>query len=187
MEYSLTGKEQERVGNRDGRHAPHNVFRCEGEEKWVAISVETDAQFGALAAAAGHPEWADDSRFSSIEARLSNQDALETLLQQWTAKLGAGETAAALQAAGVPSAPVLDTAEVMSDPHLVERGFIAPVDHPVVGARPIPTLPWNTDGRRTEGLRPAPLFGEHTSWVLKELLQVPDQEYERLLSSGAIG
>ena len=187
MEYSLTGKEQERVGNRDGRKAPHNMFHCLGDEKWVAISVETDAQFRALSRAAGHGEWADDARFVTAPARLENQDALEPLLQQWTAEREVAEVVALLQAAGVPSAPVSDTAEVLTDPHLVERGFVAWLDHPVVGVRPIPTLPWAADGRRVSDLRPAPRFGEHNPWVLKELLQVSDEEYERLVVSGAIG
>ena len=187
MEYSLTGKEQERVGNRDGRKAPHNMFRCLGEEKWVAISVETDAQFRALSQAAGRGDWADDARFTTASARLENQDALELLLQEWTAEREVAEVVAALQAAGVPAAPVADTAEVLTDPHLVERGFVARLDHPVVGVRPIPTLPWATDGQRVSDLRPAPRFGEHNPWVLKELLQVSDEEYDRLVASGAIG
>ena len=187
MQYSLTGEEQERAGNRDGRNAPHNVFRCLGEEKWVAISVETDAQFRALAHASGNPGWADDSRFANAPARLQNQDALEALVQQWTAGQEVEAVVAALQSAGVPAAPVSDSAEVLADPHLRERGFVAELEHPVAGTRPVTSLPWATDGRRVDALRPAPAFGQHNQWALKELLQVPDDEYERLVSSGAIG
>ncbi len=187
MEYSLTGREPERTGNRDGRNAPHNVFRCLGDEKWVAVSAETGAQFRALARATGNPGWADDARFATSAARLENQDALEALLQQWTAGLEVAEVVATLQAAGVPAAPVSDTAEVLADPHLAERGFVAHVEHPVAGARPVLSLPWAADGRRVDDLRPAPNFGQHNQWVLKELLQLPDEEYERLVASGAIG
>ena len=187
MEYSLTGREQPRTGNRNGRKAPHNVFRCLGEEKWVAVSVETDAQFRALAQAAGNPGWAGDARFATPSARLEHQDALETLLQQWTAGQDVAEVVATLQAAGVPAAPVSDSAEVLSDPHLAERGFVARVEHPAAGVRPVLSLPWAADGRRVDDLRPAPTFGQHNQWVLKELLQLPHEEYERLVSSGAIG
>ena len=186
MRYSLAGQEQERTGNRDGRNAPHNVFRCLGEEKWAAISVETDAQFRALAQAAGSPGWFDDPRFATAHDRLQNQDALEALVQQWTADLQAADVVATLQAAGVPAAPVSDSAEVLADPHLLERGFVVPLEHPVAGTRPVTTLPWAADGRRADGLRPAPAFGQHNQWVLKELLQVSDEEYERLVSSGAV-
>ena len=187
MEYSLTDREQDKMGNRDGRKAPHNVFRCVGEEKWVAVSVETDEQFRALAGATGNPGWAEDGRFVTTQARLENQDALEALLQQWTAGLEVEAVVATLQAAGVPAAPVKDSAEVLADPHLLERGFVAHPEHPVAGTRSILSLPWAADGRRVDDLRPAPTFGQHNQWVLKELLRVTDEEYERLASSGAIG
>ena len=187
MEYSLTGVEPERTGNRDGRKAPHNVFRCLGEEKWVAVSVDTDAQFRALAQATGNPGWAEDARFATSAARLENQDDLEALLQQWTIGLEVETVVATLQAAGVPAAPVSDTAEVLADPHLLQRGFVAPVEHPAAGRRPVTILPWAAYGQRGDVVRPAPTFGQHNQWVLKELLQLPDEEYERLVSSGAIG
>ena len=94
---------------------------------------------------------------------------------------------ATLQAVGVRAAPVNDSAEVLADPHLVERGFVARAEHPVAGERPVLSVPWSTDGRRVEHLRAAPTFGQHNQWVLKELLQVPDEKYDRLVSSGAIG
>ena len=186
MEYSLTGKEHERVGNRDGRNSPHNVFRCLGEEKWVAVSVETDQQFRCLAHASGNPGWADDPRFATATARLENQDALEGLIREWTVRMEVHEVVAALQASGVPASPVNDSADVLADPHLVKRGFVARIEHPVAGERPVLSLPWSTDGRRVDHLRAAPTFGQHNEWVLKELLQLPDEQYDRLVSSGAI-
>ena len=187
MEYSLSGQEQQKIGNHDGRRAPHNVFRCLGEEKWVAISVETNEQFRALSRVCGNAGWADDAQFATPQARLENQEALEALLQKWTAGLEVEQVVAAMQAEGAPAAPVFDSAEVLSDPHLLERGFVAPLEHPVAGTRPVLSIPWATDGRRVDDLRPAPSFGEHNQWILKELLHVPDEEYERLVSSGAIG
>ena len=186
MEYSLTGKEHERVGNRDGSNSPHNVFRCLGEEKWVAVSVGTDQQFRCLAHASGNPGWADDPRFATATARLENQDALEGLIREWTVRMEVNEVVAALQASGVPASPVNDSADVLADPHLVKRGFVAKIEHPVAGERPVLSLPWSTDGRRVDHLRAAPTFGQHNEWVLKELLQLPDEQYDRLVSSGAI-
>ena len=186
MEYSLTGREQEKMGNRDGRKAPRNVFRCLGEEKWVAVSVETDEQFCSLAQASGNAGWADDPRFATVLARLENQDELESGIQRWTLGLEVQEVVATLQASGVPAAAVFDSAEVLADPHLLERGFVSGLEHPVAGTRPVLSLPWAADGQRGDTLRPAPTFGQHNQWVLKELLRVPDKEYDRLLSSGAI-
>ena len=122
-----------------------------------------------------------------MEARLANQDELESLISQWTSGLTPGEVVSTLQSVGVPAAPVLDSAEVMEDPHLRERGFVVEAEHSVAGRRPVLNLPWAVDGQRGDTLRPAPNFGQHNDWVLKELLSMPDDEYDRLHVSGAVG
>lgn len=187
MEYTLDGTEPERVGNRHGEKAPHNVFRCRGDENWVAISVEDDAQFLALAQAAGNPGWAADPRFSSPEARLKNQDDLEPLIQEWASALDVPDVVEKLQSAGVPAGPVLDSAQVLADPHMVARGFVQSPEHPEVGQRPLGAFSWTSDGGRPGIARGAPLFGEHNQKVIQELLQVPDDEFARLLKNGVIG
>ena len=187
MEYTLDGTEPERVGNRHQDKAPHNVFRCQGEENWVAISVENDAQFQALAQAAGCPGWADDPRFATADARLLHQDELEPLLQQWTLGSQVQDVVERLQGVGVPAGPVLDSAQVLSDPHMVERGFVQSPDHAEVGPRPMGAFAWGVDGGRPGVARSAPLFGEHNRQVMQDLLQVSDHEFERLVENGVIG
>ncbi|MCH8297850.1 MAG: CoA transferase [Chloroflexi bacterium] len=186
MEYTLDGTEPERVGNRHKEKAPHNVFRCLGDENWVAISVEDDAQFRALAQAAGSPGWAGDTRFATSEARLDHQDELEPLVQQWTEGRQVQEVVQKLQAVGVPAGPVLDSAQVLADTHMLERGFVQSPGHPVVGPRPMGAFSWGVDGAQPGVARSAPLLGEHNQRVLQELLQVPDQEFKRLKESGVI-
>jgi len=187
MEYTLDGTEPERVGNRHQDKAPHNVFRCQGEERWVAISVENDAQFQALAQAANNPGWADDPRFATAEARLEHQDDLEPLVQQWTGSLQVQDVVEQLQGVGVPAGPVLDSAQVLADPHMVERGFVQSPDRAEVGPRPMGVFAWGVDGGRPGAARSAPLLGEHNRQVIQDLLQVPDHEYQRLTESGVIG
>lgn len=187
MEYTLDGAEPERVGNRHKEKAPHNVFRCLGEENWVAISVEDDVQFRALADAAGSPEWADDSRFATNEARLGHQDDLEPLVQEWTSGREVQDVVRKLQATGVPAGPALDSAQVLADPHMLERGFIQSPDHPVAGPRPLGAFPWSVDGGQPGVAQGAPLLGEHNGKVIKELLQVSEEEFARLKETGAIG
>ena len=186
MEYTLDGTEPERVGNRHQEKAPHNVFRCLGDENWVAISVEDDAQFRALAQVAGIPKWAEDPRFSTTEARLSHQDELEPLIEQWTLGCQVEDVVEKLQAAGVPAGPVLDSAQVLADPHMVQRGYVQSPDHPIVGPRPMGAFSWTVDGGQPAIPRSAPLFGEHNKKVIQELLQVPGEEFERLMQNGVI-
>lgn len=186
MEYTLDGTEPERVGNRHQYKVPHNVFRCQGQEKWVAISVESDAQFQALAQVAGIPGWADDHRFANAEARLKHQDELEPLIQEWTMGLQVEDVVQILQLSGVPAGPVLDSAQVLADPHMVQRGYVQSPDHPIVGPRPMGAFSWTVDGGQPAIPRSAPLFGEHNKKVIQELLQVPGEEFERLMQSGVI-
>ena len=187
MEYALDGTEPERVGNRHREKAPHNVFRCQGEENWVAISVDGDSQFQALAQAAGSPGWVDDPRFATSEARLGHQDELDPLIENWTKGLQAPDVVVRLQAVGVPAGPVLDSAQVLADPHMIDRGFVQSPDHPEVGPRPMGAFAWGVDGGRPGVARSAPLLGEHNRRVIQELLQVPDHEFKRLMEQGVIG
>ncbi|MCH8801848.1 MAG: CoA transferase [Chloroflexi bacterium] len=187
MEYALDGTEPERVGNRHREKAPHNVFRCQGEENWVAISVDGDSQFQALAQAAGSPGWADDSRFATSEARLRHQDELDLLIENWTKGLQAPDVVERLQVVGVPAGPVLDSAQVLADPHMIDRGFVQSPNHPEVGPRPMGAFAWGVDGGRPGIAGSAPLLGEHNRRVIQELLQVPDHEFKRLMEQGVIG
>jgi len=187
MEYTLDGTEPERVGNNHKDKCPHNVFRCQGDENWVAISVENDAQFQALAQTANNPGWAKDPRFATAEARLQHRDELDRLVQQWTQELQVWDVVESLQGAKVPAGPVLDSAQVLADPHMVERGFVRSPDHPEVGPRPMGGFAWGVDGGPIGEPRGAPLLGEHNRKVLQDLLQVPDDEFERLTASGVIG
>ena len=92
-----------------------------------------------------------------------------------------------LQAVGVPAGPVLDSAQVLADPHMIDRGFVQSPDHPEVGPRPMGAFAWGVDGGRPGVARSAPLLGEHNRKVIQELLQVPDHEFKRLMEQGVIG
>lgn len=186
MDYTLNGREAERVGNQDKIKAPHNVYRCRGEQKWVSISVDGDAQWEALAVAIDQPELVDDHRFDNAVARRENQEALDSIIQSWTLDREPWQVTEALQAAGVAAAPVLDSAEVLSDPHLNERGFVTWVDHPETGRRPMGTVSWTINGQRSSEYRPSPLLGEHNQYVFGELLNLPEDEVQRLIEDGVI-
>ena len=92
-----------------------------------------------------------------------------------------------LQGVGVPAGPVLDSAQVLADPHMAERGFVRSPGHPEVGARPMGAFAWGVDGGPLGEPRAASLFGEHNRQVMQDLLQVPDHEFKRLMESGVIG
>ena len=121
-----------RTGNRlpYGGGAPHGAYRCRGEDRWVAITVFTDAEWRDFVEVIGSPEWAVEPRFATADARERNADALDMLVESWTSQHTAEDVMRILQAAGI-AAGVVQTGEDLSrDPQLKERGFFRRVpDH----------------------------------------------------------
>jgi crotonobetainyl-CoA:carnitine CoA-transferase CaiB-like acyl-CoA transferase len=186
LEYMATGNVRPRLGNRHLTWAPHGIVRCAGEERWIAIACETDAQWRALCDAAGLG-WADDPRWLTNAARKENEDALETEICAWTATQDRDLLAEQLSAARVIAAPVLDGHEVASDANLRARGVIRDIDHPEAGRWPQAVNPLHFSRTPATDVRPAPLLGEHTAEVLAELLGTSPDEYEALVEAGVSG
>lgn len=191
--YQLSGKEPQPMGNRHPRMAPHGLFRCRDEEgergklldMWVAIAVADDAQWRGLCAALGQPGLAADTRFSSLEARKRNEDALESLIAPWARGRLAAEATQDLQAAGVPAFTSSTHRNVFEDRNLAERRFFADVDHAAYGLHPYPGVPWRMENAPTTVDRAAPLLGQHTDELLAEL-GYSLHEVEELREAGAL-
>ncbi len=177
----------ERTGNRTayGGGAPHGAYRCRGEDRWVAITVFTDEEWRAGANVMGNPEWGDDPRFATADARERNADALDQLVESWTMRHSAEDVMDMLQAAGV-AAGVVQTGEDLSrDPQLKERGFFHRVPDHQGELRTIESAPYKlsrTPGRVTRG---APAFAADMTYVLRELLGMTDEEVEDCAIAGA--
>jgi crotonobetainyl-CoA:carnitine CoA-transferase CaiB-like acyl-CoA transferase len=186
MEYSLNGKEAERVGNKHKDKSPHDIFRCKGNQRWVAISVDGSSQWQTLCLIMEHPEWRQDPRFAGDDNRQKNQDQLNPLIEAWTLSKTPEEVAGLLQSAGVAATPVMDSDEVLADPHMIERGFVTQVEHQETGSRPMGTVSWAIDGERPSNFRPAPLLGEHNQYVFCDLLGLSEEEVNGLVESGVI-
>ena len=186
IDSTMNARQPERAGNRDRVKAPHGVYRCQGDDAWVAISVSSEAEWGALCEATRHPEWREDPRFSDEESRWRHQDELDPLIQLWTSQRDPREATRLLQGARVPAGPSLNTLELLHDPHLRERGFTLQVDHPETGRRPAWGTPWQISDLPPERTSHAPLFGEHNHFVLCNLLGLLPSQVEALVERGVV-
>ena len=184
LEYQLTGRGPERVGNRHHGMAPHNVYRCKGEDAWVTIAVATDREFGRLAEATGNSGWATDKRFSTTAARLHNQDELDAALQEWTLQRTPQEAMHHLQAFGVRAGAVLKAPETLADPHYEARVFVDHTNHPEGGDYKHPGVSFKSSGPLTILGRRAPLFAEHSDWAIGELLGHSSSDVDVLHAEG---
>jgi len=179
MDYSMNKRVRGRNANRDDVMAPHNCYRCKGEDKWISIAISNNEEWTAFCKAARHPEWAEDLRFSDGPARWENQEILDRLIEGWTGTRTNYQVMKVLQKAGVAAVPSFTNQEIVTDPHLQARGIFQKVDQPFVGVQTQMGLPWKAI-TPAEPVRPVPLLGQHNEYVFGTLLGMTRQEIERL-------
>ncbi|HUE07773.1 MAG TPA: CoA transferase [Acidimicrobiales bacterium] len=169
VEYGAGAPAPGRQGNRGPDAAPQGVYPGSAFDSWVALAIETDAQWDALVTVVGSPEWAADPALRTAEGRRTHHDMLDKHLGVWTSERRAEEVVASLSAAGVPAEVVIAARDALHNPQLRERGLFENEDHPVTGSHPVPTLPFRF-AHVTGWLRaPSPTLGQHNDEVLSAL------------------
>jgi benzylsuccinate CoA-transferase BbsF subunit len=186
LDYTMNGRVGCRRGNRDEAMAPHNVYPCRGEDRWVSIAVGTDAEWEALCRAMGRPDLAQDPRFSDGYLRHKNQEELDEIIAAWTRRHDAWEVAERLQAAGVAAMVSVTAAELVSDPHLKARGAFLDVKGPDGQSRPAVGLPWRFSETDWQAASWPPELGAHNREVLGGLLGLSEGELARLEAEKAV-
>lgn len=165
-DYEANGRVWGRDGNRDRNAAPHLVAPARGEDRWLAIVCEDDAQWQALCDLAGF----DASRRAlDTAARLARADELEALVASWTCGQEAAALAARLQAVGVPAHPTDSSVELCCDPQLAHRHHFVTVDHALHGEITIEGPRFTIDGP-ARPVTAAPTLGQHVYEVLNGIL-----------------
>ncbi len=168
--YAHNGEQPERRGNSHDMHAPHGVYRCQGDDRWLAIAVTCEEQWRALCCILGSPDLANDARFSCEALRKANEPDLDAIISSWACEHDAIEAMNALQEAGVPAGAVHRSVDMLDDPHLRERDFFVTLDEPDVGRKRYPGQAILTDGLPKQNWRPSARLGEHNEFILSELL-----------------
>ena len=188
LDAAVNGRDQSRMGNRDGAAAPHGVYPCAGDERWIAIACFRDGEWDALRQVIDPTGngWPHEDRFSSFQARKENEEELDLRVGEWTYGWNSKELMETLQAAGVPAGMVNDCHDLFEDRQLQHRAHFQYLDHPEIG--PYASERSEMDLSLTPGRldRPAPLMGQHTEYVLRELIGLSEAEYASLKEDGAL-
>lgn len=186
MDYTMNGRSPSRVGNRDRIMAPHNCYRCKGDDKWISIAVATDEEWKALCEVMGNPDWSRVKEYESILGRWENKKSLDEHLSEWTASHTGRELMEALQDAGVAAAPSFDAEEILNNPHTKARGLFVEVDHPRLGKQTVMGPAWKFSETPAAVEKAGPLIGEDNETVFGSLLGISKEEIQRLTKEKVI-
>ena len=188
------------LGNRSRDMAPHGCYRCadeggalsveerEGpvdkEERWLALAVESDEQWQALRDVLdGAVPDLDHEALASKAGRIAAQDAIDAALSAWLRPQAVADAEQTLRAAGVPASRVVTGNDMASK----DTPFFPALSHPVAATRNYTGVPVLRDGKHRVTHRRPPLLGEHTEYVLHDLLRLDADEIERLTAARIVG
>ena len=182
--YWQSGKVPPRTGNASHGRVPINVYPT--NDGYIAMNLAVEEHWHSLLKAMGREDLRDDPRFNSPAARLAHRGETDALIAAWTQTLGKMEIFAVAKRHRIPLAPVRDVNEVMHDPGMHERGFLAEIEHDEIGRVTVPTSPLRFHGADPVPLVPSPKLGQHNAEIYGGWLGLSQDEIAALKSDAVI-
>jgi benzylsuccinate CoA-transferase BbsF subunit len=182
MDYVMNDRAGAPKGNRHPTNAgaPHGVFPCQGDDRWISIAVMTDDEWQGLRTAMDDPDWAQNDDYANAAGRVANIDALHEQLAAWVKDFDDHDLAEKLQSHGVAAAPVLCIGDLLDDPHFTSRGTYVEMTHPL-GFKETIYGSYVKSNKFEAAVRPGPMIGQDNDYVFKELLELPEDRYRDLI------
>lgn len=186
LDYTVNGRTPSGMGNRDPEMVPHGIYPAQGEDRWLALAVQTDQQWQALCAVMNKPELAQDSRFAATATRLMHQDELDEIISAWTRTQDRFAMEGQLQARGVAAGAVLGLYELAHDQQLQHRGHFVPLEHHTLGKITVEGSRFRMSRTPAEVKRSAPTWGQDNQYVLEEILGYSEEKITELIAAEAL-
>ncbi len=173
-------------GNRNERGAPWGSYPCAGVDQWATITIRDDADWKRLKSAMGEPEWACVADYDTAAARHAAHDAIDESLREWTLGQSKSALTATLQMFGVPCAPMYLAVDQMKDPHFQSRGYARWLEQQGLGWMAFEGPAFRASGMQDVRITQAPLVGEHTREIARDLLGLAPAEIEDRIVAGTL-
>lgn len=184
LDYVANGNMATRMGNADPQYAPHGAYPAAGDDRWIAIACQTDAQWRAFAPLLGiAPE---DPGYATAEARKANEAALDARVAGFTRTQDMDALAERLQGLGVPAYAVQNSAECVVDPQLTHLQHFRRIEHPNGGHTVVEATRARLSRTPGEPGSSVPTFGSGMHAVLQGILGYDDERIAELLISGVL-
>ena len=187
IEHLWNGREMGPQGNLHRVLAPHGIYPCAGDDRWIAIACGSDEEWSALARAAGHEEWVERDEFRTAAGRRAARAELDAAIGGWTASEDETALTQRVQEAGVAAFPAMAVVDMVADPQHshrrehVELTEAAPMKNVLNGS------PWHLSAAPPRVRRRVPDPGQHNEEVFGELLGLSSTEVRALQEEGVIG
>jgi crotonobetainyl-CoA:carnitine CoA-transferase CaiB-like acyl-CoA transferase len=186
IESEVFGLTMQRRGNRGHPNVTQNIYRCAGEDDWIALTVRHDDDWQSLLALMGRPSWAEGT--ATMAQRRERADDIDRHLGEWFAQQRLDDVTDRLADAGVPAAVVISPSAVTDNPQLRDRGFFERLDHPRTGPGAYPCPPFARLAGAARWLSsPPPTLGQHNAEVLSALCGLTDSDLGQLAANSVIG
>lgn len=168
LNFMTSGVAPTRAGNAHQNVVPYQVFKA--SDGYLILAVGNDSQFRSFANAIGQPELGTDPRFATNRMRVTNRGELIPMLEQIMLTGKRDEWIDKMEVAGVPCGPIQSIDQVFAHPQVKHRKIWQTIPHPVAGSSPTTASPMRFSDTPVQYRRHAPMLGEHTQEILKELL-----------------
>lgn len=184
MQWTANGDVTERRGNQHVAGAPHGVYPCAGEDRWIAISAIAPPAWHSLVQVLGLSSLAADARLLHADARWERRHEIGEAIADATRSWDADKLMEALQAAGVAAGVVRDAAAIVArDPQLQARHHWVRLQHPEMGESVYNAPAFRMSGVEVGPYSPAPLLGQHTEEVCQDVLGMTKDEISALIEA----
>lgn len=185
----VTGKPIERPGNVSAGNSLGGVYSCKGSGPndfvFINISRTSPSMWEGLLKTIEREDLLSDENYADPAYRLEHRDEVVAIITEWTRQHDKQEVMHRMAKNGVPCGATLDSAEVMSDPHLRERGMITTVEQHKRGPVDMIGCPIKLEDSPVE-LTAAPVLGQHTEEILAQFLDYDSTQVERLKAEGIV-
>ena len=181
---AVTGAAPAHLGNRSSDAAPQGLYPCRGDDQWLAVSVESDEEWRALAGLVGAGLLAP--AYAGVEGRRAGHDAIDAVITRWSRTRDKQAAMKELQAAGVRASAAFTTGEIVDNEHIAARRFMVEWDQVDVGIRRFPGFPVHFERPAELPMRGAAGLGADNHFVLTEILGYTSEQVEKLTAAGVL-
>lgn len=166
--------------------SPNGIFQVAGEQRYIALGCETATQWQSLRGTVDGLAAFDDPELDALSERHSRASEIDSVLRPWFEDKDPWQVTEQLRDAGVPAYVMNFPSDLYEDPQVTHRGFFVTLDHERMGPTPYDGLVSKFSGMPTGPLTAGPTIGQHTDYVLRELLGMGEDEITEKAVAGVL-